>query len=86
MPEHTTLSEVAALAAGLSPEERKKLAEAILQELSLEAPGRPQHRRLWRDIRGSMSFHLGGEDAQAWVSRSRRESDEHREPGERNGA
>jgi hypothetical protein len=35
-------------------------------------------RRKWREIRGSAPYPLMGEDAQAWVSRTRRESDEQR--------
>jgi predicted DNA-binding antitoxin AbrB/MazE fold protein len=34
------------------------------------------HRRLWREIRGSAASPLLGEDAQAWVSRTRQESDD----------
>jgi len=39
----------------------------------------PPQRRLWRDIRGSVTYPMVGADAQAWVSRTRRESDESRE-------
>ncbi|OQY55303.1 MAG: hypothetical protein B6247_08300 [Candidatus Parabeggiatoa sp. nov. 2] len=35
--------------------------------------------RSFRDIRGAAPYPLMGEDAQQWVSRTRRESDEHRE-------
>jgi len=69
---------VTAMAAQLSPAERRQLAEAILRELAGETtPTGP--RRLWREIRGSAVHPLFGEDAQAWVSRTRRESDEQRE-------
>ena len=84
MAGHSTLSEIAALAAALSPEERRNLAETILRDLSTENSNTPQ-RHLWRDIRGSLSVYTG-EDAQTWVSRTRRESDEHRRSDERNGA
>lgn len=36
-------------------------------------------RRKWREIRGVVSYPMCGEDAQAWVSRSRHEADEQRE-------
>ncbi len=36
----------------------------------------PAHRRVWREIRGSVASPLLGEDAQAWVSRTRHESDD----------
>jgi hypothetical protein len=75
-----TLPQVAALAAQLPPPERKQLAEMILRDLAAESPpaGSPR-RRAWREIRGSVQYPLCGEDAQAWVTRTRRESDEHRE-------
>ncbi|MBM3190758.1 MAG: hypothetical protein FJZ90_18820 [Chloroflexi bacterium] len=36
-------------------------------------------RPMWSDICGIASDLMDGEDAQAWVTRSRRESSEHRE-------
>jgi predicted DNA-binding antitoxin AbrB/MazE fold protein len=42
--------------------------------------------RFWREIRGSVSFPLSGEDAQGWVSRGRCEADEHRHRRERGDA
>ncbi len=36
-------------------------------------------RRKWREILGLVSYPLAGEDAQTWVSQSRRQADEHRE-------
>ena len=35
--------------------------------------------RAWSEIQGAAPYPLLGEDAQAWVSRTRREADEHRE-------
>lgn len=35
--------------------------------------------RAWSEIEGAAKFPLAGEDAQAWVTRTRREGDEHRE-------
>ena len=71
-----TVSQVTALAAQLSPEERRQLAESILLELA--ALPRPPRRRAWREIRGCVAHSLVGEDAQAWVIRSRRKQDERR--------
>jgi hypothetical protein len=84
---HLTLPEVAALAAQLPAAERKQLAETILRELATEStPTRAAQRRTWREIRGSAPYPLCGEDAQAWVSRTRRESDaQRRRPGGSNG-
>jgi hypothetical protein len=39
----------------------------------------PQPHRKWREICGSVPYPLFGEDAQAWVSRTRHEDDEKRE-------
>lgn len=38
----------------------------------------PVVRRSWRDIRGLFPYPMFGEDAQAWVSRTRQESDSQR--------
>ena len=35
--------------------------------------------RSWSEIEGAAKFPLAGEDAQAWVTRTRREGDENRE-------
>lgn len=77
MPDQASLPQVIALAAQLPPAERRQLAESILRDLE-SVPAPPARRRSWREIRGSVPYPLCGEDAQAWVSRSRRESDEHR--------
>lgn len=62
----------------LSAPERLRLAAHLLERASEEyaAPGPRLH---WQDICGLMPYPLVGEDAQAWVTRTRRESDEHRE-------
>ncbi|HEV3261828.1 MAG TPA: hypothetical protein VG013_33570 [Gemmataceae bacterium] len=80
IPEPITLPQVAALAAHLPPAERKQLAEMILRQLAAESPptGAPR-RRSWREIRGSVPYPLCGEHAEAWVTRTRRESDVQRE-------
>jgi hypothetical protein len=85
MSEPVSLAQVAALVAQLPPHDRKRLAETILRDLANEASPDAPHRRLWREIRGSVPYPLCGEDAQAWVSRSRRESDEQRERHWRDG-
>ena len=51
-----------------------RLAEKLRGTYQVSRP-----RRKWREIRGSAPYPLLGEDAQAWVSRTRREGDEHRE-------
>jgi hypothetical protein len=78
MSEPIVLDTLAELAAQLPPAEQKQLAESILQRLaSTTAPG--PRRRAWREIRGSIAQPLCGEDAQAWVTSSRQESEDQRE-------
>jgi hypothetical protein len=80
MSEPITLPQVAALAAQLPPADRRQLAETILRDLAAESgPEVAPRRRSWREIRGSVLYPLCGEDAQEWVSRTRRESDEQRQ-------
>src|SRR5262245_38888243 len=75
MADTVTLQEVEAIAAKLTPADRRLLAEKLLQDdQSTKAP-----RRHWSEIRGTASYPLCGEDAQAWVSRTRREDDNCRE-------
>ena len=67
-------------AESLSPEDRLRLLEHLRRGVS--APGKAN--RQWREIRGAAPYPLLGEDAQASVSRSRREGDEHRQSQMRN--
>ncbi len=77
MPERVSLSEVAALAARLPPAECRQLAETILRQPTSEGITEVAVTgRFWREIRGSIPWPLCGEDAQVWVSRSRRDSDD----------
>jgi hypothetical protein len=79
MSDEITLTAVTRLAARLSHAEQRQLAESILQRLTAEGEAPPSPRRAWREIRGSVSYPLCGEDAQAWVTRSRKESEAHRQ-------
>ena len=64
----------------LSPAEQAQLLEKIARNLSHQLPpSEPLERYDWMSVRGIAPHLLAGEDAQAWVSRSRRETDEHRE-------
>jgi len=62
----------------LTVDEQLRLA-AYLVERARGAYRSPAPRRKWRDIRGLARHPMLGEDAQAWVSRTRREADEQRE-------
>jgi hypothetical protein len=60
--------------------ERMRLVEIIAHDLTAEATLSPSTERpKWSDYRGMVQHPMCGEDAQAWVSRTRRESDESRE-------
>lgn len=66
---------------------RLQLVERINQHPApQEGVVEPKRRRLWSEIRGIAPNLMGGEDAQEWVSRTRREGDEHREKQLRRGA
>jgi hypothetical protein len=64
----------------LSAEEQQEMLELIRRDLTTEPP---RKRRTWMSIAGTAPYPLCGEDAQEWVSRTRRESDEHRERHQR---
>ena len=75
-----TLEQVAALAGQLPPSDRLRLVERIAHDLaSSPAEAELGPRPDWMSLRAIAPNLLGGEDAQAWVSRTRREADEHRQ-------
>jgi hypothetical protein len=76
----TELDKLIRKADSLSPEDRLRLLEHLSRKVS--PPGRAN--RQWREIQGAAPYPLLGEDAQAWVSRTRREGDEHRQGQMRN--
>jgi ParB-like chromosome segregation protein Spo0J len=60
--------------------ERLRLVGKIVYDLSIQATeGTLPERHDWMSLRGVAPDLLDGEDAQTWVSRTRRESDEERE-------
>ena len=59
----------------LSPDDQLRLAEYLVSRARTTKARLP---RRWQDLCGIAPNLLGGEDAQEWVSRGRRESDEHR--------
>jgi hypothetical protein len=59
----------------LPDDEKLRLAIHLLQQT--RSSNRP--RKKWCDLGGLAPDLLGGEDAQEWVSRTRREDTEHRE-------
>ena len=72
----STLDDLKRQADSLSPDEQLRLAEYLVSR-ARAVRARPSGR--WQDLCGIAPGLLGGEDAQEWVSRTRRESDEHRQ-------
>lgn len=61
----------------LTPEERLELIRQIAQGLKTSDRTLKAKPR-WSDLKGMAPYPMMGEDAQEWVSRTRREGDEHR--------
>ena len=74
------LTEIMQRAERLDADEQLQLIAYVANLARRGADGSPV-RRSWLEIAGTAPYPLLGEDAQAWVSRTRRESDERRERG-----
>ena len=70
---------VAQLAAQLTPAERLRLVERIIRDLADAANIAEPCAHGWQQLRGQLPYPALGENAQAWISRSRGESDEQRQ-------
>ena len=57
----------------LSVDEKLRLASHLIEKA--REGGEMQPRRKWMDIHGSAPYPMVGEDAQAWISRNREESE-----------
>lgn len=64
-------------AASLTPSERLLLASRLIQGVRKELPDQ-QPQRLWHEVAGLLSYPSLGEDAQSYISHSRRTANEHR--------
>lgn len=62
----------------LKIEEQLQLA-AYLLERARQTVVSDKPQRKWRELRGMATHPMVGEDAQDWVSRTRRESDEYQQ-------
>ncbi len=62
----------------LTADEQLRLVSYAAEKARRQMPA-AQTRRKWKDICGALPYPALGEDAQAWVTRTRREGDEHRE-------
>ncbi len=65
-------------AEALSPEERQELLDQLQEQVETEEHA-VEPRPSWQSIAGTLPYPVLGEDAQEWVSRTRREGDENRE-------
>jgi hypothetical protein len=72
------LAEIMEKADKLPPEEQLELVSHLVEKAK-RAYQRSKPENLWRDAFGIAKHPLAGEDAQTWVTRTRRESDERRE-------
>ncbi|HLA29142.1 MAG TPA: hypothetical protein VJZ49_14745 [Syntrophales bacterium] len=72
------LNDLKEKAAGLTPEENLELIAHLLSNVRI-TPKVLVKKRRWREIYGKAHYPLTGEDAQTWVTRTRKESDERRE-------
>jgi pyruvate-formate lyase-activating enzyme len=66
-----TLHNLIKMADSLTVEEQLRLARHLVEKARTRHPSTP--RRKWRELRGLARPSLLGEDAQAWVSRTRME-------------
>ncbi|MBR8839610.1 MAG: hypothetical protein DSM106950_37825 [Stigonema ocellatum SAG 48.90 = DSM 106950] len=62
----------------LTPEEQLTVMGHLVERMKKHIT-QAQPKRKWSDLKGMASYPLLGEDAQKWVSRTRRFPDEHRE-------
>jgi hypothetical protein len=62
----------------LTPEELLTVMGHLVERVKKHIT-QAQPKRKWSDLKGIAPYPLLGEDAQEWVSRTRREGDEHRE-------
>ena len=73
----TALNDLIEKADALSPEDQLRLADHLVQRALQNLPT-AKPRRKWEDLIGLLPYPALGEDAQAYISRTRREGDEHR--------
>ena len=74
----TALMEIIRQSESLTVDEQLELAARLIDRARQSASiAKPQ--RQWLDLVGAAPYPLMGEDAQAWVSRTRQEGDDERE-------
>ncbi len=73
-----TLTDLLQQVNSLTTDEQLRLAAYLVERAREACPPLTRHRS-WREMQGSVPGRALGEDAQEWVSRTRREADERRE-------
>ncbi len=76
----TILNELIEKSDLLTPQEQLHLIAALAEKVRSAAALGPKPRRKWSDLSGILPYPACGEDAQEYISRSRRESDVSRHP------
>lgn len=71
-----TLIQLLNQSASLSADEQLELAARLIEQARKRATA---PRRKWLDVMGVAPYPLAGEDAQAWVTRTRQEGEDKRE-------
>jgi hypothetical protein len=78
--EGVTIEQIAELSARRLQAEQEQRAKRLLRErATLESAAESESQFDWQSIRGVAPNLLAGEYAQQWITRTRREADEHRE-------
>lgn len=62
----------------LTLEEQLTVMEHLVEQMKKNTT-QSKTKRKWSDLKGMAPYPLAGEDAQEWVSRTRKEGDEYRE-------
>ncbi len=74
-----TIEKIMAETETLLPEEQLRLAAHLIEKAMSHLEKKEPSRRQWKEIAGIAPNLMQGQDAQEWISNSRRESDAHRE-------
>ena len=74
----TVLDEVLEKINLLEPDEQQHVMSVLSEKASLQMPQKGRAKKKWADVKGMLPYPAFGEDAQEYISRSRREDDENR--------
>jgi hypothetical protein len=74
-----TLENLLRQADNLTPSERLLLAARLIDGVRHKIPATEDRRLKWRDLQGSLPYPALGEDAQEYISRTRRDDTKYRD-------